>query len=300
MAEYDFSVIYDGPAVAAGRMDVQELAPALIGLANAFREANALLYPDSAPVSLEISATERGSFAVVLLLAKPDILARAVKLLSSDGADALSNLYTYIFGAGVGLMWLLRRLHGRRVVRQETIEPGTIRLHLDDTSYLDVPDSTLALFRSLAVRKSVKEIVTPLQTERVEEVRITAGPDTEPMVITEADVPAYDLPESTRDALADYTGVEALTLASVAFTEGNKWRVSDGNATFYATMADQDFLARIEDGEAFRKNDILRCQVRREQWQDDNGLHTDCTILQVIDHIPAARPLQLPFDQEPE
>jgi len=49
-------------------MDVGDLAPALLALGEIFHEANALRYPDGAPVRLEIRAFNTGSFDVALSL----------------------------------------------------------------------------------------------------------------------------------------------------------------------------------------------------------------------------------------
>ena len=74
----------------------------------------------------------------------------------------------------------------------------------------------------------------------------------------------------------------------VAFTEGNKWRFSDGDATFFATIEDPDFLAAVNLGiERFAKNDMLRVRLRTKQTRDATGLHTEHAVVAVVQHIPA-------------
>jgi hypothetical protein len=91
-----------------------------------------------------------------------------------------------------------------------------------------------------------------------------------------------------------------LAIASVAFTEGNKWRLSDGSSTFHATIADEGFLARVDRGEErFGKGDILRVELHMTQSRGDVGLTTTYVVEHVIDHIPTVRPVSL-FDHEPD
>ena len=60
MAEVDFAVEYDGPALQAGRMPVRDLAPALLALGEIFTDASRVFYPEREPVALNIEATREG------------------------------------------------------------------------------------------------------------------------------------------------------------------------------------------------------------------------------------------------
>ncbi len=69
---------------------------------------------------------------------------------------------------------------------------------------------------------------------------------------------------------------------------------TDGQQTFYAAIEDVDFLHRVDSGlEAFRKGDMLRCRMRVVQSHRANGLHTEYTVVEVIDHIPRHTQLAL-------
>lgn len=109
-------------------------------------------------------------------------------------------------------------------------------------------------------------------------------------------MPAYEAPILPDPPLTDTETVLALTITTLSFAEGNKWRLSDGRSTFYATIEDDGFLSRVNrNDESFSKGDILRCQVRVRQWQTSPGLRTDYSVIKVLEHIPAARNLPLPF-----
>lgn len=68
-ARSDLSLVYDGPALTAGTMNVRELAPALLAFSALFQEANRVVNPTLPEVSLEIRATSPSSFHIDLQLA---------------------------------------------------------------------------------------------------------------------------------------------------------------------------------------------------------------------------------------
>jgi hypothetical protein len=70
MSRDTFTIAYDGPALRDGAMDVRDLAPALLALGQLLDAANAALNGDAAQLKLQVRATERGSFQIVLDLAQ--------------------------------------------------------------------------------------------------------------------------------------------------------------------------------------------------------------------------------------
>ncbi len=96
--------------------------------------------------------------------------------------------------------------------------------------------------------------------------------------------------------LADDTRMMSFSIVSVSFKEDNKWRLSDGQNSLYVTMADNEFLDRVNRNlERFAKGDILKAETRISQWQTTEGLKTEYTILRVIEHRPGVPQIHLPI-----
>lgn len=177
MAETSLSVVYDGEALEAGRMEVRELAPALLAFAELFRDGNAILHPDDPPVSLHVQATERGSFDVYLVLVQEGV-ERVVDFFTSDGADALVNLKEYVVGAGVGLFWLIKQVRARKVIgAAPSGEAGSIVLVLDDGTTFTVAAPVYELYRRPTVRRHARQVVGPLNRPGINELRTVLGDD---------------------------------------------------------------------------------------------------------------------------
>lgn len=301
MAERAFRVKYTGPALADGTMPVRELAPALLALGDLFTQAGQVLYPDLPPVALNIKATEEGSFWVDLYVWASDTWEDTRDLLHSPDASALATLQTFVLGAGVGVLWLLKRLKGRQVVTQEpasdTPEPGWVRLTLDDGTEFDVPGAVVELQARPEIRQSARKVVLPLEREGVERIEFTRD-DIEEVVIDEDDLAAYDVPPEDGEVLTDQELDMALVIVAAAFEPGYKWRFYDGQNRFSAAIDDQEFIARIDHHEeVFAKDDVMRCRVRVIQTQDTSGLHTERRIVRVLEHIES--PQQLRLGDEP-
>lgn len=294
VAETEFGVKYDGPAIVDGRMPVRDLAPALLALGEMFAEASVLLYPDRKPLALDIKATNEGSFLVHLILSTKDHL---IDLFGSDGATALLNLKDYIVGGGIGIFWLLKRLRGRRITSHESVpESGQIRLTLDDGTSFEIPVQVFELYRTVEIRKKAREVVEPLAASGIDVMEFRS--DNEVTVRVETpDLPAYAVPETVEVPLGEIEVPMVVSIAAVAFVDGNKWRLTDGDSTFYASIEDKGFIERVEHGiEAFRKGDMLRCQMRIVQSQRDGGLHTEHVVREVLEHIPRETQLRLDGD----
>jgi hypothetical protein len=298
VAETTFGITYDGPALADGVMPVRELAPALLALGDLFASASILIYPDREPVALHIKATAKGSFDVHLILEAKRAWDELVDVFGSDGATALANLFQLVAGVGGGVagirgvLWLIKRLKGRRIIERD-VQPGTIRLTLDDDTIVEVPADVLRLYESIEIRRKARDLVEPLTKEGIDRVSFKA--DVEGVVVEKADVPAYDIPEAPPQALLDTVEERILEIVSVVFEEGRKWRFTDGHQDFSASIEDESFIARIDAGERFGKGDMLRCRVRIVQVRRvPGGLRTDYSVLEVLEHVPP--PTQLSLD----
>jgi len=306
LAETEFVLEYGGPAVDDGTMPIRDLAPSLIALAELFTGASRLINPEADPVSLNIKATGDGSFLVHLFLeAQPGgPWDQFVDSFSSDATDALTNLWTLVVGGATltvsGLLGFLKYLKNRRIKRAEPgSEAGTIKLTLEDDTTIELPGQVLTLYESIEIRRKAEQVVAPLKRDGIDYVAFREDREREPeVVVRKDDLPAYEAEPGQDVVLLDEVQRKVLTILSVVFVEGNKWRFSEGESSFSAAIEDEAFLGLVRDHvETFGADDMLRCRVRVVQVRRDGKLHTDYTIVEVIEHIPATRGESL-FDDD--
>ena len=85
------------------------------------------------------------------------------------------------------------------------------------------------------------------------------------------------------EVVSDMTARKLLQIESLTFKDGNKWRVSDGNATYHVAIEDREFLAKIDAGERFGKGDVLLVDLRQVQTIEGAKLLTESIIVKMIE-----------------
>lgn len=298
MSRASLKIAFDGPAIHNGTMDVRDLAPALLAVGHLCEEANRVLNGNSIQATVLVrSDFQRGSFEINLDLVQ-SLLAQMKSFLVGEDATAAAALLTFI-GAGssgfIGLFALIKKLRGRRPDRVTILADGTVRLEVGEQVVITTKEA-VELYRDLAVRRAAADAVKPLEKTGIESIRF-GQKGQEPEVITKEDVLFFIAPSPDEEKIIEDERRAAYTIVSISFKEGNKWRLHDGQNGILVTIADEDFLKRVNENEiTFAKGDILVCRVLMQQWRVADGLRTEYTVLEVIEHKSAARQLHLPFD----
>lgn len=298
VAEQQFTVTYDGPALASGRMNVRDLAPALLALADALREAHHEISPGVPDPVLDIRALREGSFAIELILSEGGLLERAIDLLTSSETQATLNLGALV-GGFFGAARLVVHLARRKIRRQDPLPDGGVCITFDDGTTITVPAVSIQIAQNPRFRRPASEMVAPLRRDGVDQLRLDHE-RMEPVEVTEADVPGFEIPPMPEEQLEESERLVALSPVTVAFAEGNKWKVTDGESTFWVTVEDQVFAQRVQTAEeSFASTDILRVRLRTRQWRTADGqLRTEHYIQQVVEHVRGPRQIPLPLEYD--
>lgn len=309
MSRAQFEIAFEGEPFEAGEIDVRDLAPALLAFGNLVQASNKALNGDRADARLRVAATADGSFKAALsvevswvvdmldaVARNPDRVVAADQLL-----DLLIKGGTVAGGAaatGYGLIKAVQFLKGRRPDRLHPTDEGKTEITVNHTTIV-VDDRTVDLLQDVPTREALEEFAK--KTEAVsglETLRIGAeGSESEPIRLKRADLPSFRVPEETEDEREhSVSHHEAwLRIVSSHFRDGYKWRFTDGGERpFTATIEDQDFLKKVQDGAiALNAHDAMRCRLREEQTVTRGGLTKEIFVEQVLDYRPGARQLKL-------
>jgi len=291
----DFLVSYEGPALANNTMQIRDLAPALLALGQAFDRANSVLNGDKASMGLEIKATQAGSFEIALVLKQ--LYDAGVSAFSSDFVTSAANLKELFFGnialgsgAGgvgvLGLFGLIKKLKGKRISVATADGPNMI--FEADNVRLVIPLELFRLYQDLPLREQIAAVVRPVVKQGIERVKFKDdGVELESVDKDDAQF-FRGAEEEYGDAITSVIPRVRLKPSRVSFVQRGKWKLSDGEKTRWYTVADQDFIGRINAGEVrIGAKDVFICQVLSKQLLSEEGdLKMEYEITSVLDHIP--------------
>ncbi|WP_186626596.1 hypothetical protein [Rhodococcus sp. BP22] len=269
MAE-EFSVKYDGEALANHVMEVRTLAPALLALGDALKYASEALTPEkqggtSAP-TLRIKATNEGSFDI-------DLIIDAVNSDQSVGLLGMASFAGIIWGSVKGAIQTIKWLRGRSGVRLRELEPGFITYEDENGSTLTVPAGSSVLIQNGPFRVAIDGFTQPLDQEGIDEVSISGTTDRDRITVDTNDRPAFRT--DSRDRLIDRSVRQAtvkVETVQLNTDSGRKWRFSEDGETFTADISDQRFVMGVRSGRtAVGADDTLGVELEEETYRRPAG-----------------------------
>ena len=304
MDAYRFEVAFDGPALQNHSIDVQDLAPALLGFGDLLRQANAEFNGERSKVKLLVNSNfEHKCFNVNLELVQS--LYEVVKsLLDVSEVKTAKDLleWVQIIGGGsilggFGLFAYWRHKNGRKVASATEIregdERGTVTVRFEgDQNAITVNQHVYNLGENpKAAAAALKAF--PVQKNQIEKIEVRA-PDRGIVLTPESFASIRTSCEAVRDAedvpLDDPQPVVAhLRVYSPVYdAKAEKWRFMYGGHIIYAditlTTIAQDAIAR---GGSFI-NDLYKVRMTITEYQTPSGqFRHEHKIVEVLEFSPA-------------
>jgi len=230
----------------------------------------------------EVAGFDRGSFVTDLIFHVTGI---SGTIFSGLSADQLRRIIEEAFK-----LW--KHLRACAPTKIEPASAQELRVTNNDGDVIQISVNSLTLVMSEKGGESVGRFVKQaLSTPGVERVELAAGPIEISHVTQEES--HYFVPVAPSETVTDVVVRMSLMIEAPVFKEGNKWRFSDGQQSFFADLADREFLHRVDAGERFGKGDILSADVRINQQQTGLKLSAERTIVRVYEHRTASYQMPL-------
>lgn len=184
-----------------------------------------------------------------------------------------------------------RFLRGKPPIKTEHTENGFKITNTDgDVIVFNNSSVNLVLENSKAGQAAEKIFNDPLSTaadtvEVESREMMSIDRSTASVSVNESEA-TYFRDISQGNVVLDNTYRITLSIISPVFLDGNKWRFSDGSSKFSAAIEDEKFLKRVDDGEAFAKNEFLVVDLHILQEATQGGrMRTTRTVKKVIKHV---------------
>ena len=301
-------IAYTGPALDQGVMDVRDLAPSLLAFADLVNDVNkAIGGEQKIQVLLNQDSLQRGSFDITTIL-QCSILEQAKLFMSMADENGLTAVMDILGwgaqGAGTagGIFSLIKWIRGRKIKDAESKENKFI-LHLDEGEVIVTTNNIMKVYLNADCRRSIEKVLTPLHSEGIEsfELRNPDCPQNKEAIesIAKADAHYFKAPPVESIEQEENLPEQEITvkITSITFEKGNKWRLTDGNNTFWAKIEDEEFLSKVEQGNiSFTNGDMLRIRYYIRQKTKDDSLSSEYIVTKVLELKKRPEQIKLDFD----
>jgi type III secretion system FlhB-like substrate exporter len=285
------NIIYNGSAVEDGVIDVKNLASNLLSFANLVQRVSYLISDDKNIIDIKIKAMSKGSFDIALIMESISSWEQITNFFASKDYNAVKEILEILFGGTIlgcgGIFQLYKFLKNKKPKNIKDNNNGTVTITNAEYQELIVSKEELKVFKDVEVRNATKEVIKDtLNKEGLESISFKTENKIE--IITKEEAKYFDIPIQEDEEIIEHENIAIYSIISLTFKEDNKWTLNDGNTQIKATIIDESFLQKIENGEvAFTKYDKLKCRVLLKQNITDKLPKNDYTILEVLEHIKA-------------
>lgn len=295
----NFQVTYSGQALNNHEMDVRELAPALVAIADLLEEANLIVNGGGSKIIVNVHGSfKSGSFGIDFTVIQ-NIVQNVMNVFNSDGITAATNLLSLLGlkDFGTGLIHFIQKLKNKKIEKVETLDNKRVRITIESSETIEVEGSVLDLYKNQRIRDSLEKVITqPLSKTGIDEFRSGVSGSTDQVIVKKEDKDLFELPIIEDEILGENITEAYLQIISLSFKEDYKWKFSRGDAAFFAIIEDKNFLASVTKNEIhFSIDDILKVKLLAKDSLTSSGIRTEYRITEVIEHRSAARQLNLPM-----
>lgn len=265
---------YQGPAVEDGTMNVYDAAANMTAFSDFVVAAAHKIYGEDVHVKAEVTAFKHGSFGTDLLF---EVVGAAAAML-----PILPDIVSVATTVKESLE-LYRFLKGEEPQKVENREDNSVNVTNNSGSIIVINRPSLQLTLDPKAGKATAQFIgEALSKAGVDSIDISS--DGVKIAQATTNDAMYYHPIGDEDTVTESVTRMGLVIETLSFKDGNKWRMWNGAESLLYAMEDEDFVSRVNSGEAFRKGDILICDVRIKQTKSGGALKLQRAIIKVHDH----------------
>jgi hypothetical protein len=298
------TIRYDGPVLSGHEMDVQDLAPALLALADIVQIANRRFNGSNADIRVLVNAdVEQRCFQIDLSLIQ-SVLEKAKHLLADDHVKTALEIAKdigLISGSSLSLFkllqWLSKRPKNEGTKIEAKTEGGVTTLIAGDGNTVSVNQQVYLLATDPAVIERYKKVVEPLQRPGYDSLEFKQGDVIVDSVTREDARLVSELPATILDpSHEDISTINGhLRIKSPQYEGNAKWSVLWGGRAIDVAMPLEFVKAFQSNHVDAPPNTILTVEMEQKVALDEAGRAVGSptfTVLSVRNVTPPVKPAE--------
>ncbi len=291
-------------------MDVEDLAPALLGVGALCKRANEQFNGPSVAISVQVRSNfQTGSFDIDfdLIQATATAVLGAVPLFTPENIKSARDLAALIGLVTVGdekaftsLFGLIKWLRGERIKKIEPVTQNEFKIINEHGDNLTINGDVHQLILNPAIREAAHQTLRPLEQPTVTAVEFIEG-GTVVDDVTKMALPFFHLedavpepPSDLEEVLSDNTRPMAYEVIRPSFDPTLQWTMSDGDRHIGVYVDDKEFMDRVARGVyEFRAGAVVVGDYRIRSVRVDGRIKTDYRLVHAAE--VKLRPVQHPL-----
>lgn len=275
----EITLKYDGQALAEGQMDVYQTAANMIAFSEFMAVSVNAIYGKDAQTRAKVVGFRGGSFTTML----------AIQVLGAAGAVFTELTPGQLWDVVKGTFLIWKHLKGEPA---KSIENHGQMVNVENNSgqIIQTRIESLTLVMEPTAVSAVKKFVGDALGQADVSI-MTIGSEGNHVATVEKSEAPYFVAVTRTEQVSDSTTRVVLNVVGPVFEGSNKWRFSDGDASFSAAIKDSDYLSRVDQGfERFGKGDILEVDLRVVQSRSGQKVTAEREVLKVYQHLKPQEP----------
>lgn len=254
-------------------MDVYQVSANMIAFSEFVVTAAKIAYGDKITVNAEVAGFGKGSFLTDLVF---NFANHSIPIFTSFSPSELLAIINESFA-----LWKHLKGSPPRSVTEGVNQSVVIENNNGQVIQIKTESFTLVMNErsAEAIGQFVKKT---LSDEGIDSLEIGCGNDVVANV-KQSEAGYFSLVRPS-ESITDSIIQMSLIIEAPVFKDGNKWRFSDGQNSFFADIIDMDFLSAVDEGEQFGKGDLLRVDLRIKQERAGAKITTERFIEKVHEH----------------
>lgn len=303
-------VRYDGPALAGHRMDVGDLAPALLGLSELCKIANAKFNGDAATVKVFITVDEEQKCFQFAIDVVQTVMQTVQTYLDHQTVKSAQDLLKFIglaSGTAYGLIKLLKELRGKSsedVKQIPMVRDGQSLVQItvvgDNNRVYFVYPETAELLKDVNALESAKRVVLPVSREGYDKLEFEENGEVSERVTKDEARAILDVRVAEEPA-QDFGEPQEITAfvqvySPVYDVKAPEWRFLYNGARQYMDISETDIARNAIQRGAAAMNDTYKVRLEMQQTRTATGkLSARYKIKEVLEFLPASIQVQRDF-----